>query len=113
PNGGYINIGAYGDSAQAGKSPTQYITILTPTGGQRIGQGSTVTIDWRSFGFTGNVNITYEGGSVSSFTTLAANVSNTGAYAWLVSAATFAVGTNYQIQITSVGTPSVSATTGA
>ena len=111
PNGGYINIGAYGDTAQAGESPSQYITILSPSGGERIGQGSTVTIDWRSFGFTGNVNISYEGGSVSSFTTLAANVANSGSYTWTVAAGTFATGTNYELQIGSVSAPSIIATT--
>ena len=38
PNGGYINIGAYGNTAQASKSPAQYMMLLAPNGGESIHQ---------------------------------------------------------------------------
>ncbi|MBI1395302.1 MAG: LEPR-XLL domain-containing protein, partial [Betaproteobacteria bacterium] len=112
PNGGYINIGAYGNTDQAARSPTQYVTILTPTTGTRVGQGSTFTIEWRSSGFSGNVNIDYTGGGVTGFTTLAADEANDGSYSWTVDAATFVAGTDYQIRISSADSPAVTATTG-
>ncbi|MCC6629566.1 MAG: tandem-95 repeat protein, partial [Chloroflexi bacterium] len=107
PNGGYINIGVYGNTAQAGRSPEQYITVLNPNGGERIGQDSTVEIRWRSFGFTGNVDIAYRGASAADFTTLAAGEANDGSWGWLVDSAVFAAGTDYQIRITSVDAPAV------
>ena len=33
PNGGYINLGNFGDTAQASESPSQYVLVLAPTGG--------------------------------------------------------------------------------
>ncbi len=106
-NGGYINIGTYGNTGQAGRSPDQYITILNPNGGERIGQDSTVDIRWRSFGFTGNVNIAYRGGSASAFTPLGSNEANDGSFSWVVDAAGYLAGTNYEIRITSVDTPAI------
>ncbi|RRS02329.1 LEPR-XLL domain-containing protein, partial [Aquabacterium soli] len=107
PNGGYINIGAYGNTAQAGRSPGQYITVLSPNGGERIGQNSTAEIRWRSFGFTGNVNIEYRGAGQASFVTLAANEANDGSWNWLVDGGVFAPAANYEIRITSVSTPAI------
>ncbi|MCB2027589.1 MAG: right-handed parallel beta-helix repeat-containing protein, partial [Rhodoferax sp.] len=106
-NGGYINIGAYGNTSQAGRSPGQYITILNPNGGERIGQDSTVDIRWRSFGFTGNVDIAYRGGAAADFTVLGSNEANDGSFSWLVDAATFLAGADYEIRITSVDAPAV------
>ncbi|MBI5616868.1 MAG: right-handed parallel beta-helix repeat-containing protein, partial [Gammaproteobacteria bacterium] len=113
PNGGYINIGAYGNTAQAGRSPAQYVTILAPNGGERLGQGSTATVSWRSSGFSGNVNIEYRGGGITSFTLLAGNEANDGTYAWLLDPAVFAAGTDYELRITSVDAPAVSDVTNA
>ncbi|TAK78891.1 MAG: hypothetical protein EPO12_11675, partial [Aquabacterium sp.] len=113
PNGGYVNIGAYGNTAQAGRSPAQYVTVLSPNGGERIGQDSAVEIRWRSFGFSGNVSIEYRGGNAANFTMLSANEANDGSYNWLVDAASFVPGTNYEIRITSITAPAVGDVTDA
>lgn len=47
-NGGYINIGAYGNTAQASKSPAQYVLVTRPDGGEVWPADQTFTIDWRS-----------------------------------------------------------------
>ncbi|WP_256361458.1 hypothetical protein, partial [Methylomonas koyamae] len=107
PNGGYINIGAYGNTAQAGRSPAQYITVLSPNGGERIGQDSAVEIRWRSFGFGGNVNIEYRGGSAGDFTTLASGEANDGSFNWAVNAGLFNAASDYQIRISSVDVPAI------
>ena len=36
PNGGFINIGAYGNTEQASKSPLAYVMVLAPNGGESI-----------------------------------------------------------------------------
>ena len=77
-------------SAMSSSSAGPTVTVLV-TGSNTIGGIVSVT---GIVSLTGNVNIDYEGGGATSFTTLAANVANSGTYAWLVSAATFAVGTN-------------------
>ncbi|RLB07355.1 MAG: hypothetical protein DRG59_06530, partial [Deltaproteobacteria bacterium] len=48
PNGGYINLGAYGNTAQASKSPEQYVLVIAPNGGEGIPQETTYDIKWRS-----------------------------------------------------------------
>jgi len=48
PAGGYINLGAYGNTATASKSPAKYILLTNPNGGERLPQKTTYTIRWRS-----------------------------------------------------------------
>ena len=48
PSGGYINIGAFGDTAQASRSPTQYLLVTAPgSGGEVWPQQQTFNITWR------------------------------------------------------------------
>ncbi len=54
PNGGYINIGAYGNTAQASKSPASYVLVTDPSGGENWPQGQTFPIQWRSDVSTAN-----------------------------------------------------------
>src|SRR6185437_13919647 len=48
PNGGYIDLGAYGDTAQASHSATTYVQVISPDGGEVWPQGQTFTIQWRT-----------------------------------------------------------------
>ena len=48
PNGGYINLGAYGNTAQASKSPTEYVLVTKPDGGEVWPASQTFPIRWRT-----------------------------------------------------------------
>ncbi len=82
PNGGYINLGAYGDTAQASLSPTSYVLVLKPVAGQTLVESQNFTIVWRSQDMSGTVNIDLIQGSVT--TPIVAGATNTGSYVWTV-----------------------------
>ncbi|RRS02949.1 tandem-95 repeat protein [Aquabacterium soli] len=50
PSGGRIDLGAYGNTAQATPSANPVIQVLGPNGLEKIEAGEPVTIDWRSAG---------------------------------------------------------------
>ncbi len=62
PNGGYVNIGAYGNTNQASKSPTAYLLVTKPNGGEVWPQGQTFPISWRSDQSTANA-LSFNGSS--------------------------------------------------
>ena len=41
PNGGYINLGNFGNTAQASESPAQYVLVLAPAAGATVQTGTT------------------------------------------------------------------------
>ncbi len=101
PNGGYINIGAYGGTSQASISPTNYLTLLSPNGGELWPQSQTFNIRWRT---------QVAGGGTTTFTIdllngqaqvlqITNNAADTGQYSWTVPA-NIPVGDNYRIRIT-------------
>ena len=47
PNGGFINIGHDGNTAQASRSPASFILAMAPNGGEIVAQGSTYPVRWR------------------------------------------------------------------
>ncbi|HAM70036.1 MAG TPA: hypothetical protein DCM86_00140, partial [Verrucomicrobiales bacterium] len=109
PAGGYINLGAYGNTAQASKSPVKYILLTNPDGGERLPQKTTFNIRWRSDGFTGNVRIEVSAnGETGPFTDITPSTANTGSYSWNVSQATVLTSDQYFIRVTSVVDPTVS-----
>ncbi|HEY9108125.1 MAG TPA: right-handed parallel beta-helix repeat-containing protein, partial [Roseateles sp.] len=112
-NGGYVNIGAYGNTAEAGRSPAQFITVLSPNGGERIGQNSTVELRWRSTGFAGTVNIEVRSAGDAAFKRIASGEANDGSYLWNVDAALFPAGNDYEVRVVSVAVPGVSDTSDA
>jgi hypothetical protein len=83
PNGGYINLGNFGNTAQASESPSQYILVETPAAGATVQVGTTVTVTWRSFGFAGTVDLLYSTDG-SNFTAIATGVTNSGDYLWSI-----------------------------
>ena len=78
-NGGYINLGNFGNTAQASESPAQYILVLSPEAGATVQGGTSTTITWRAFGFTGNVTLSYSANGTT-FTTIASGVADNGTY---------------------------------
>lgn len=49
-NGGRINLGFEGNTAQATQSPAQLVQVLSPNGLDKLAQGQATTITWRSSG---------------------------------------------------------------
>ncbi len=52
PNGGRVNLGAYGNSPQAALSTQQLVQIVSPNGLEKFEEGQQVPIRWRSAGLT-------------------------------------------------------------
>lgn len=107
PNGGFINIGAYGGTAQASQSPSQYITVFAPNGGESVPQESGFDIRWRAHGFGGNVDIEVSDDNGGTWNLLADSETNDGGYAWSVDPLLFAVGSQYLARITAETDPAI------
>ncbi|MCB1133546.1 MAG: right-handed parallel beta-helix repeat-containing protein, partial [Verrucomicrobiae bacterium] len=108
-NGNRINLGAYGGTAEASMSPTQFILFNAPLAGSTLIHGDLVEIRWSSFGLTGNVDIELSStGAAGPFTMLEANTADDGSYFWTVSGALVAGG-EYALRIVSVDFPAVEA----
>src|SRR4029079_16825406 len=83
PNGGFINIGAYGNTEQASKSPRACVFVRAPNGGEAIHQRAEFDIRWRDNGFAGTVDIDVSSSGVGGpFQTLAAGEANDGLFEW-------------------------------
>ena len=67
PNGGRINVGHHGNTAQATASPLELVQVLSPNGLEKFEEGQQVLITWRSAGLTPNrpVLLVNAGGSAS------------------------------------------------
>ncbi|MEQ1831216.1 MAG: right-handed parallel beta-helix repeat-containing protein, partial [Pirellula sp.] len=50
PNGGRIDIGAYGNTSQANISPLQIVQVLSPNGFEKFEQGQVVPVSFRTAG---------------------------------------------------------------
>ncbi|WP_291990075.1 right-handed parallel beta-helix repeat-containing protein, partial [Luteitalea sp.] len=107
PNGGYVNIGAYGNTAQASKSPAQYVLVLKANGGETVSQGAVYEVQWRAAGFAGTVDLSWSSDGGATWNTLSNAEANDGRYDWNVDAATFAAGTNYLLRAASTDTPAI------
>jgi hypothetical protein len=116
PNGGFINIGAYGDTAQASESPIPYVLIIAPNGGETPLGGQNYTIEWRSEDTSSTVNISLLQGSspqtASPVLQIASGVANSGSYVWAIPSS-LAPASNYYISITRVGPPSATSVSAA
>lgn len=83
------------------------LTVTSPNGGERFNRSITYPITWTSVGTVGtNVRIElYRSGAASSV--IAASVPNSGSYSWKVPSDQ-ALGSDYQVVITSVSDPLIS-----
>jgi hypothetical protein len=107
-NGGYINLGAYGNTAEASKSQAQYVRVTNPNGGERLPQESSFEIRWRSHGFAGNVKIEVSTNGGAAFETLGADEPNDDSFLWDIVAAQFPVSDQYIIRVSSSDVSDVS-----
>ncbi|MEO6842783.1 MAG: right-handed parallel beta-helix repeat-containing protein [Bradyrhizobium sp.] len=107
PNGGIIEIGAYGGTAEASLSPSAFLTVTSPSAGAALTQGATTSITWNSFNVSGSVNISVSADGGTTFTTLASGVANTGSYSWTINPATYAAGSTYVVEVASAIAPAI------
>jgi Ca2+-binding RTX toxin-like protein len=85
PNGGFVNLGAYGNTEQASKSLAQYITLINPSGGESWPMQRDVTIRWRSHNTLGTVKIELlEPASPTVVHSIATSTPNNGSLTWTV-----------------------------
>jgi autotransporter-associated beta strand protein len=86
PSGGFINIGAYGNTAQASKSPAAYALVTSPDGGETLPQRRSFSIRWRSESLgTGTVRLeVYRTGNASPAAAIADATPNDGEFTWTV-----------------------------
>ena len=106
PNGGYVNLGGYGNTSQASESPAQFVLVTNPVGSEIWPENQTFAIDWRYYlpGDTGGsqVNIDlYElvSGSPVFVQNIVTQAPNNGVYDWTIPA-TITPGSNYLVQVT-------------
>ena len=98
PNGGYLNLGAYGNTPQASISPSQYILVLQPSATTTVQVGTSDTITWRAYGFTGTVSLSISADGGNTFTPIVSGIADSGSYVWSVPAG-LTPGTAYVIQV--------------
>ncbi|TVP76127.1 MAG: LEPR-XLL domain-containing protein, partial [Puniceicoccaceae bacterium] len=100
PNGGFVNIGAFGNTALASLSPDTYVLVKNPQGGETWPIGQSFEIRWRSHDFAGEVDIVLVQGEASApVFTIADGISNSGSLVWTVDD-TITPGTGYRVEIT-------------
>ena len=104
PNGGFINLGAFGNTAQASESFIPYVLVLRPNGGETLVEGETATLYWRSEDTNGTANLDLMtrspmDGSLTFVTNIATNAPNSGSYSWLIPSS-IAPGGNYVLRVT-------------
>ena len=105
PNGSFINLGTYGDSDQASKSPAEYVTILQPAGGESWPAEQSFLIRWRSHDTNDTVDIELYDGGISVLL-IQGGTPNDGEFLWMVST-NEPPSTNYTIEITRNGVSTV------
>ncbi len=107
PNGGFINLGNYGGTAQASISPDPYVLVLRPDGGEVWPEGQSFPIRWRtqdlvnvSHGSTVTIDLLQESRNNSTLVmTIAAAAPNDGQFTWVIPDS-LTPGSNYLISVT-------------
>ena len=98
PNGGFINLGVYGNTGQSSFSPTQYVTVTRPDGGELWPAGQNFAIRWRSHDMAGNVKLELLDTNNTVHSTIAATTPNDGDFAWAIP--TGITAGNYKVRVT-------------
>jgi parallel beta-helix repeat protein len=109
-NGGYINLGVYGNTTQASRSPARYLTLLAPQANEIWPEGQTFPIKWRSHDINDTIviDLLRSGNPPLS---LASGETNDGLFDWTVPGG-LTPATNYQIRVTRSDAPPLIATSG-
>ena len=110
PNGGYINLGAFGNTAQASETFIPYVLVLSPNGGESLVEGQNYNITWRSEVTTGTATIDLMNGNTV-VQNIATGLANIGSYSWNIPTS-IAPG-NYSIRVTRNSVPVSSGTSAA
>ena len=101
PNGAFVNLGAYGNTDQASKSPAEYVTVLGPSGGESWPAEQAFLVRWRSHDTNGTVNIELFDGAVSALV-ITNGTANDGEFLWQVPGS-LSPSANYTLVITRNG----------
>ncbi|MEL6105485.1 MAG: right-handed parallel beta-helix repeat-containing protein, partial [Planctomycetota bacterium] len=115
PNGSFVNLGAYGDSPLASKSPAQFVLVVAPDGGEVWLQNQSFDVIWRSdlVGAGTTVDITLLKDGDAGFSRLIGDdVPNNGEFSWLIPGDVLA-DTDYRIVVTRNDQPTLSDTSGS
>jgi len=107
-NGKFINLGCYGNTAQASESEPEYVHIVYPLGLEELVFGQTYQIQWRTQDSASQVSIELRHGSATGGLelTIATGIANTGSYPWTVPALPPPnVGSDYVIVVRQPKTP--------
>ena len=84
-NGQFVNLGAFGNTAQASKSPAEYVLVTSPNGSEVWPAGQAFPIQWRSHDVSGTVDIElYRFGGASPEDVLATAEANDGEFLWVI-----------------------------
>src|SRR5439155_26227783 len=85
---------------QASESPTVYVLVLRPSGGEAWPKGRAFPIRWRSHDTQGTVRIELlQQGAANPVLTIADGVANSGSYSWTIPG-TLAPASNYLVRVT-------------
>lgn len=84
PNGHYANLGAYGNTAQASRSPSTYVLVTSPNGDEIWPGNQTFPIRWRAESLTGNVRIELLDSDYGFRALIAESTPNDGEFLWTV-----------------------------
>jgi Ca2+-binding RTX toxin-like protein len=85
PSGGYVNLGAYGNTAQASLSPVEYVTVQSPGGGEAWPVERQFALRWRSHDSLGSVRIELVAeGTLETALVIAESTENDGEFLWTV-----------------------------
>jgi hypothetical protein len=82
PNGGRINLGFEGNTAQASRSSAPKLQLLSPNGFEKYRIDGGVIIDWRTIGQVDFVDLAVSLDGGATFTPIASGLPNNGHYGW-------------------------------
>ncbi|MEP7157786.1 MAG: right-handed parallel beta-helix repeat-containing protein [Chloroflexota bacterium] len=100
PNGGFVNLGAYGNTAQASLSPAQYVLVTRPGGGESWPVEQTFAVDWRSHDRVGTVDVElWRAGGTEPVLVVADDTANDGEFLWTLPPDTLFPGDDYFIRV--------------
>ncbi|NBB77971.1 MAG: LEPR-XLL domain-containing protein, partial [Verrucomicrobia bacterium] len=106
-NGNFVNLGVYGNTDQASKSPPEYVLVTNPDGGETWIQEQDFTIRWRSHDFNGDVDILLQrDGEAGPVLTIADDTANDGEFVWTLPN-TLPEGDGFRIEVVRQDDPSI------
>jgi len=87
PNGNFINLGAYGNTVQASKSPLEYVLVTSPNGGEVWPAEQSFPVKWRSelFSPTTFVDVVLERDNDPAYSyAIVSTTENDGQFTWSI-----------------------------